>query len=96
MRMGSWEEQCQQEAAIPKQKDTTKIMALPPNDDTTFVPASEFPGAQLGTRDNQTGPRLESTDSVDESKLLGYFSDALSEMAESLMDLEDGYFKPLH
>ena len=81
---------------IPKQKDTTKIMALPPNDDTTFVPASEFPSTQLGTRDNQTGPRLESMDSVDESKLLGHFSDALSEMAESLMDLEDGYFKALH
>ena len=27
--------------------------------------------------------------------MLGHFSDALSEMAESLMDLEDGYFKAL-
>ena len=32
--------------AIPKEKDTTQIVALPPNDDTTFVPTSEFPGAQ--------------------------------------------------
>ena len=32
---------------------------------------------------------------VDEVAMLGHFSDALSEMAESLMDLEDGYFKAL-
>ena len=93
--------------AIPKQKDTAKIMTLPPNDDTTFVPASEFPSTQLGTRDNpvnlsdvpteasQTGACPESADSVDESKILGHFSDALSEMAKSLMDLEDGYFEAL-
>ena len=30
---------------LPKKKDTTQIMALPPNDDTTFVPTSEFPGS---------------------------------------------------
>ena len=93
---------------IPKQTDTAKSMALPPNDDTMFVPAAEFPGAQLGTHDNpvnlsdapteasQTEAHPKSVDSVDESKLLGHFSDALSEMAESLMDLEDSYFKALH
>ena len=39
---------------LPKQKDTTQIVALPPNDDTTFVSTSEFPGSQygLGTHDN--------------------------------------------
>ena len=95
--------------AIPKEKDTAKIMVLPPNDDTTFVPASEFPRTQhgLGTHENpvnlsdvptealHTGMHPEGADSVDESKILGHFSDALSEMAESLMDLEDGYFKAL-
>ena len=35
-------------------------------------------------------------ESINESAMLGHFSDALSEMAESLMDLEDGYFKALH
>ena len=78
-------------------------MTLPPNDDTTFVLASEFPGTQpgLGTCDNpvnlsdvptkvsHTGTRPESVDSIDESKILGHFSDAFSEMAESLMDMED-------
>ena len=32
----------------------------------------------------------------DETKLLGHFSDALQEMAASIVDLEDGYFKALH
>ena len=32
----------------------------------------------------------------DETKLLGNFSDALREMAASIVDLEDGYFKALH
>ena len=98
------------EGTIPKEKDTTKIMVLPPNDDTTFVPASEVPGAQygLGTHENpvnlsdaptevsNTGTRPEGTDTIDESKILGHFSDALSEMAKSILDLEEGYFRPLH
>ena len=36
------------------------------------------------------------TDTEDEAKLLGHFSNALLEMARSIMDLEDGYFKTLH
>ena len=32
---------------------------------------------------------------VDEAAMLGHFSDALSEIAASLMDLEDGYFRAL-
>ena len=32
----------------------------------------------------------------DEAKLLGHFSDALHEMATSIVDLEDGYFRALH
>ena len=32
----------------------------------------------------------------DEAKILGHFSNALCEMATSIMDLEDGYFKALH
>ena len=89
---------------IPKEKDTAKIVALPPNNDTTFVLVSEFPGDQHGlgtceypvnlsdapTEASHTGTCPESVDSIDESKILGHFSDALSEMAESLMDLEDG------
>ena len=31
-----------------------------------------------------------------EAKLLGHFSDALREVAASIVDLEDGYFRALH
>ena len=93
----------------PKQKDTTQIMALPPNDDTMFVPTSEFPGSQyrLGTHNNpinlsdtpteasHTATCPESTEPIDEAAMLGHFSNAISEMATSLLDLEDSYFKAL-
>ena len=34
---------------LPKEKDSTQIMALPPNNDTVFVPKSDFPGGPYGT-----------------------------------------------
>ena len=39
---------------LPKEKDSTQFMALPPNDDTVFVSKSEFPGGPYGpgTREN--------------------------------------------
>ena len=90
-------------------KDDVKIVALPPNDDTTFVPPSEFPGTQAGgTTDNPVnlsnaltlasnmGACPQGTDPNDKSKILGHFSDTLGEMAQSIMDLEDSYFKTLH
>ena len=42
------------EGTIPEQKDTAKIVVLPPNDDIKFVSASEFPSSPYGlsTRDN--------------------------------------------
>ena len=97
------------ECAIPKGKDMAKIVVLPPNDDIKLVAASEFPGSQhgVGTRDNPVNlsevPTKASnsvmcpdgTEPVDELVLLGHFSDALSEMAGSLLDLEEGYFKAL-
>ena len=94
---------------LPKEKDTAQIVALPPNDDTVFVSKSEFPGGLygLGTRENpvnlsdapteasHTATCPEGAEPIDEAAMLSHFSDALSEMAESLMDLEDGYFKAL-
>ena len=94
---------------LPKEKDTAQIMALPPNDDTMFMSKSEFPGGPygLGTRENpinlsdaptnasHTATCPEGTEPIDEVAMLSHFSNALSEMAESLMDLEDGYFKAL-
>ena len=93
----------------PIQKDhKTKIVAIPPNDDTGLVPASEFPSAHpLSTADNpvnlsnaltkasNTGACPQTADFGDESKILGHFSDALSKMVQSIADLEDGYFSTL-
>ena len=39
--------------------------------------------------------RPEGVEPIDEAAMFGHFSEALSEMAASLMDLEDGYFKAL-
>ena len=47
------------------------------------------------TKASQTAMHPEGTEPVNEAVMLGHFSDALSEMASSLMDLEDGYFKAL-
>ena len=94
---------------LPKEKDTAQIVVLPPNDDTVFLSKSEFPGGPYapGTRENPINPsdaptkashtamRPEAAEPIDEAVMLGHFSDALSEMAKSLMDLEDGYFKAL-
>ena len=84
-------------------------MALPPNDDTVFVSKLDFPSGPYGagtrqnpvnlsdatTKASQTATCPEGVEPIDEAAMLGHFSDTLSEIAESLMDLEDGYFKAL-
>ena len=45
------------------------------------------------TEASQTAMRPEGAEPIDEAVMLGHFNDTLSEMATSLMDLEDGYFK---
>ena len=39
---------------------------------------------------------MKDTEMEDEAAVLSHFSDALSEMAASIMNLENGYFKALH
>ena len=39
---------------------------------------------------------MKDTETEDKAAVLSHFSDALSEMAASIMDLENGYFKALH
>ena len=49
------------------------------------------------TDTSASGSRPQKDDDLDdEAKLLGHFSDALREMATSIVDLEDRYFKALH
>ena len=108
---GQQVEMAPKQVATPKKKETAQIVALPPNDDITFIPASEFPGAQHASGSCENPIDLSDTttevsnlgmhplrdvDVDNKAKMLGHFSDALHEMATSIIDLEDGYFKALH
>ena len=93
-----------------KQKDVAQIMVLPPNDDTTLVSATEFPGGQTAGSSWENPIHLSDATDVsvlgshpikdaemeDEAVILGHFSDALFEMAATIVGLENGYFKALH
>ena len=94
----------------PKWKDITQVKALPPSDDIVMLPDSEFPsfGPAGSSRDNPVhlsdttdasalgSHPMKDTEMGDEAMVLHHFSDALSEMAASIVGLEDGYFKALH
>ena len=93
----------------PKRKDIAQVKALPPSDDITMLPDSAYPSFGLAgsSRDNPVhlsdatdvwalGSRpMKDTETEDEATVLSHFSDALSEMAASITDLENGYFKAL-
>ena len=94
----------------PKKKEAAKSVGAPVNKGITWVTSDQFPADQRqGTsRDNPvhlsdatdasaSGLRPRKDDDFDdETKLLGHFSDAPREMAASIVDLEDRYFKALH
>ena len=94
----------------PKKKEATKDLGPPANIGISWVATNQFPGDQWpgASRDNPvhlsdatdtstSGSRPQKDDDLDnKAKLLGHFSDALQEMAASIVDLEDGYFKALH
>ena len=95
---------------VPKQKEVTQVTALPPSDNVTLVAASEFPGSQSAGSSHENPVHLsdateasisgshpmKDAETKDEATILGHFSNALHEMAASIVDLEDGYFKVLH
>ena len=95
--------------ATPKPKDVAQVTPLPPDDDTTLVLASEFPGSQLAGSSCDNPVHLsDATDASasgscpmkdaepdDDATVLGHYSDALQEMAASIVGLEDGYFQAL-
>ena len=94
----------------PTKKEAAKSVVAPVNVGITWVASDKFSGDQRpgASRDNPvhlsdatdasaSGSRPRKDDDFDdETKLLGHFSDALREMATSIVDLEDGYFKALH
>ena len=87
----------------PKKKEAAKSIRVLVNEGIAWVASDQFPGDQrLGTsHDNPvhlsdatdastSGSRPRKDDDFDnETKLLGHFSDALREMAASIVDLED-------
>ena len=94
----------------PKKKEAAKDLRLPANVGISWVASNQFPGDQQpGASCDNPVHLSDATDASasglcpqkdddfdDETKLLGHFSDALREMAASIVDLEDGYFKALH
>ena len=94
----------------PTKKEAAKSAMAPVNVGITWVASDKFLGDQRpgASRDNPvhlsdatdasaSGSHPRKDDNFDdETKLLGHFSDALREMAASIVDLEDGYFKALH
>ena len=94
----------------PKQKDIAQVKALPPSNDITMLPDSVFPSFGLAgsSRDNPVhlsdatdalalgSHPTKDTEMEDKAAVLSHFSDTLSEMAASITDLENGYFKALH
>ena len=93
----------------PKKKEAAKDLGPPVNVGISWVASNQFPGDQRpGTSHDNPVHLSDATDASasgshpqkdddfdDETKLLGHFSDALREMAASIVDLEDGYFKAL-
>ena len=94
--------------ASPQPVGATLITPIPP-DHTVMVAATEFPGSQCAgsSRDNPThlsdandtstsgGRPTKDADAEDDATVLGHYSNALREMANSIMGLEEGYFKAL-
>ena len=98
------------QGTTPKGKDITQVKALPPSNDITMFLDSAFPSFQLAGSSHDNPVHLSDTTDAsasgshptkdmemeDEPMVLSHFSDTLSEMAASIMDLENGYFKALH
>ena len=94
----------------PKWKDITQVKALPPSNDITMLPDSAFPSFGLAGSSHDNPVHLSDTtdasasgsrptmnmETEDEAAVLSHFSNALSEMAASITDLENGYFKALY
>ena len=94
----------------PKKKEAVKDLGPPANVGISWVTSNQFPGDQRpgasrdypvhlsdATDTSTSGSCPQKDDDLgNEAKLLGHFSNALREMAASIVDLEDGYFKALH
>ena len=94
----------------PKKKEAAESVVAPVKEGIPWVASDQFPSDKRPgvSRDNPvhlsdttdasaSGSHPRKDDNFDdEAKLLGHFSDALREMAASIVDLEDRYFRALH
>ena len=95
-------------ASPPKEAVAATVMPIPPTD-AVMVPANAFPGSQWvgASRDNPVhlsdatevpkpgSCRVPDAEVEDDEAILGHFSDTLKEMAASITELEEGYFRAL-
>ena len=93
----------------PRKKEAAKSVVAPANEGIAWVASDQFPSdQQLGASHDNPVHLSDATDASasgscprkddnfdDEAKLLGHFSNTLREMATSIVDLEDGYFRAL-
>ena len=107
---GQQEKMLLKAGTTPKGKDIAQVKVLPPSDNISMLPDSAFPSFRLAGSSYDNPVHLsDATDASasgscpmkdmemeDEATVLTHFSNALSEMAASIMDLENGYFKALH
>ena len=103
-----WEQVSSMASATPRPTDTAQIMPIPP-DRTMMVLSEEFLGGQLVGSSHDNPIHLsdatdasvsgscptKDADMEDDATILDHFSDTLREMANSIVDLEDGYYKAL-
>ena len=96
-------------SATPNPADVAHVTPLLPNG-STWVVALEFPGGQTAgsSRDNPVhlsdttdasvsgSHPMKDVEPDDDAAVLTHFSDALQEMAASIVGLENGYFQALY
>ena len=97
---GQQEKMLSKAGTTPKGKDITQVKALQPSHNITMLPDSPFPSFRLAgsSRDNPIhlsdttdasalgSHPMKDKEMEDEAVVLSHFSDALSEMAASIMD----------
>ena len=94
----------------PKKREAVKNVVASVNNGINWVPADQFPSNQQPGASRENPVHLsDATDAStsysrprkddnfeDEAKLLGHYSEALREMASSIVGLEDVYFRALY
>ena len=79
---------------LPKEKDTTQIMVLPPNDNTVFVSKSEFPGGLYGPGTQENPVNLSDAPTEASHTAMGII--ARHQLLQLLPRLEHGHVESIN